>query len=158
MPFGEIHCCGPKPLPVIVMVPPAGASGGEMVVIAGCGTSNWTVWLGTAFTVTSSGPEEAPLGTLATICVSLQLVTEAGTPLKVMVLSRWVVWNPLPEIVIAVPPIPPEGDVALILGGGTVNKAVLLFTPPTLTTAGPEAAVTGTVPIICVFVQLETDA
>jgi hypothetical protein len=40
------------------------------------------------FTFTNSGPVVADAGTVATICVSLQLLTVAAMPLKVIVLSR----------------------------------------------------------------------
>src|SRR5882724_4558706 len=50
-----IRWLGPNPLPLIVMVPPAGASGGVMLVMAGFGTSNELLEaLGTEFTVTSN--------------------------------------------------------------------------------------------------------
>jgi hypothetical protein len=50
----EIRWLGPNPLPVIVIVPPTGASGGVMLVITGLGTSKELLdALGTELTVTS---------------------------------------------------------------------------------------------------------
>src|SRR6266404_5218155 len=140
------------------MVPPAGASAGVTEVTPGLGTSNCVeieLWLGTEFTVTTIEPVVAEAGDAATICVSLQLLTVAGVPLKVMVLFLWLAWNPEPVIVICEPATPPAGTTMLIAGGGTVKILVaLLLMPPTVTTAGPEAAVTGTAATICVSLQL----
>src|SRR6478672_11071276 len=57
-----------------------------------------------------------------------------------------------------VPGMAPFGWKLTTYGGGTVNSAVLLLTPPTVTTAGPVADVTGTLAMICVLLQLETEA
>ena len=81
-----------------------------MLEITGFGTSNEVLEaLGTELTVTSIWPVLAPEGTVATICVSLQLVAVAATPLNVRVLLRWFVWKPLPVIVTWVPDVPPSG-------------------------------------------------
>src|SRR6476661_2118863 len=119
---------GPKPLPVIVIVPPTGASGGVMPVITGLGTSKELLEaLETELTVTSIWPVLAPEGTVATICVSLQLVAVAATPLNVRVLLRWFAWNPLPLMVTVVPAVPPKGEYEVTIGGGTENRLVALL-------------------------------
>ena len=83
----------------------------------------------------------------------------AGMPLKVMVLSRWLAWKPLPLIVTVVPTIPPAGEKEKHCGGGTANwwfaSLLALFTR---TMTGPDVAVTGTVATICVFDQLTMEA
>src|SRR5258708_7704397 len=107
----EIRWLGPKPLPMIVIVPPTGASGGVMPVITGFGTSKELLEaLGTELTVTSIWPVLAPEGTVAMICVSVHVVAVAATPLNVRVLLRWFAWNPLPLIVTCVPDVPPTGQ------------------------------------------------
>src|SRR5882724_4291145 len=107
----EIRWPGPNPLPLIVMVPPTGASGGEMLEITGFGTSKEVLeGPGTELTVTVIWPVVAPEGTVAIICVSVHVVTAAATPLNLMVLLRWLAWKPLPAIVTWVPDVPPSGQ------------------------------------------------
>src|ERR1700731_3870648 len=107
----------------MVIVPPAGASGGVMLVMTGFGTSNGLLPLlfDTEFTVTLICPVVVPEGTVATIWVSVHVVAVAGMPLNVMVLSRWLAWNPVPLIVTVVPTIPPAGQKDRTDGGGTAN-------------------------------------
>src|SRR5260370_9012879 len=99
----------------MVTLPPIGTCGGAGRVITGLGTSNefWEV-VATPLTVTSSGPVAAEEGTLTTICVSLQLVTEPATPLNVTVFAPWVEVKPVPAIVTGVPATPPAGVYELI--------------------------------------------
>jgi hypothetical protein len=145
----------------MVMVPPAGASGGVITVMTGFGTSNGSLLLlfGTEFTVTLIGPVVVPEGTVATICVSVHVLAVAGMPLKVTVLSRWLAWKPVPLIVTEVPTSPPSGQKDRTDGGGTANwwfaSLLALFT---LTITGPEVAVTGTVATICESDQLPMEA
>src|ERR1700687_3471837 len=71
------------------------------------------------FTVTVTGPEpgRAVLGTVATICVLLQLVTEAAcTPLKLTVLLPCVAPKFDPVIVTTVPIPPKFGDTPVTKG------------------------------------------
>src|ERR1700730_13850784 len=70
-------------------------------------------------TVTTTGPvpEGAALGTLAIICVLLQLMIDvAVTPLNVSVLVPCVVPKPEPEIVTELPTAPRAGDVPVTTG------------------------------------------
>jgi|SRR6266702_7108090 len=78
----------PKVFPAIVTTVPAFPLVGETLVIVGEGmTVNETVALLAApFVVTTTAPVVANLGTVTTICVSLQLVTATDTPLKAAVL------------------------------------------------------------------------
>jgi hypothetical protein len=70
------------------------------------------------FTTTVSGPVEAAIGTVATICVPLQLVTVAGEPLN------WTELLPCVEpkfdpVTVTEAPIPPEvGAILVIVGVG----------------------------------------
>ena len=72
---------------------------------------------GMEFTVTFTGPVVAVLGTVATICVLLQLVIVAATePLKLTVLLPCVAPKLAPAIVTETP-VPPEvGDTLLTIG------------------------------------------
>jgi hypothetical protein len=60
----------------------------EMVIDVRAATLKFTALLCTPFTVTTTPPEEAPLGTVAVMLESLQQVPQiaAGNPLKVTVL------------------------------------------------------------------------
>src|SRR5262249_30984007 len=110
-------------------------------------------------TVTVNGPVVAPVGTVATICVSLQLLTAATVPLKVTVELPWLAWKPDPVSVTWVPTVPPTGAMLLTLGAGTVNMlSLLLLTLLTTTFTAPVAAVTGTVATTAESLQLEIDA
>ena len=88
--------------------------------------------------MTTTFPVVAPLGTLATICVSLQLVGVAAIlpddPWKVMLPPFWVAPKLVPATVTEVPTSPEEG-VRLVMAGVSV-KLVELGTPETVTTTG----------------------
>jgi len=75
----------PKLVPEIVTGVPAGPDVGEMLVIVG-GTVNCGPLLDAPPTVTTTGPVDAPEGTVATMLVPLQVETDASTPLNVTVL------------------------------------------------------------------------
>ena len=78
-----LPCVAPKPLPLTCTCVPTGALDGEIELIIGFGILKTTSTLlppAKPFTVT--GPVVAILGTVATICVSLQLTTVADNPLK----------------------------------------------------------------------------
>ena len=64
---------------------PAGPDAGEILVIVG-GTVNCRPLLDDPPTVTTTGPVEAPDGTVATMLVLVQVETDAGKPLNVTVL------------------------------------------------------------------------
>jgi len=77
----------PKLAPVIVTEAPTGAEVGErLVMLGGIVTVKSTPLLGKPTTVTKTLPVTAPLGTVTTMLVSLQLVGFAPNPLKVTVL------------------------------------------------------------------------
>jgi hypothetical protein len=67
-------------------------------------------------------PEVAPAGTGTTMLVSLQLVGAPLTPLNVIVLAPCDPPKLVPEIVIAVPVMPDDGDRPPIEGDVTVNE------------------------------------
>ena len=142
----------PKLVPLIVIEAPTIPEFGERLVIPGA-TVNAFPALATPFTVTTTFPLVAPLGTGATIDVALQLLGVVVTPLNLTVLLPCVDPNVVPVIVTDVPMAPVEGD-NVVMEGATVNAAPLLAIPPTVTTTLPVVAVLGTGALICVEVQL----
>src|SRR6266702_1476798 len=72
-------------------------------------------------TLTTKLPLAVPLGTVATMLVSLQLVTTTFAPLKVTALVPCVAPNPDPVNVTAVPGTPEVGDIDVISGWFTVQ-------------------------------------
>lgn len=73
--------------------------------------------LGTEFTVTTTGPVMMLLGTVATICALLQLVTDKGNaPLKVTALVPCVVPKLVPLAVTTVPTGPAVGEILVTRG------------------------------------------
>jgi hypothetical protein len=92
----------------------------------------------TPFTLTPSGPEVVPVGTVATIEESLQLPTEAGIPLNVTRPLSCEAPKPAPDIVMESPYTPVEELRPEIEGvAGTVNCRGLLWFAPTKTITGP---------------------
>jgi hypothetical protein len=78
-----LPCAAPKPLPLICTWTPTGPLDGTMEVILGFGMAKTTsTLLPPANPFTMTGPVVDELGTVARICVSLQLTTAAQTPLK----------------------------------------------------------------------------
>jgi len=132
----------PKFAPVIVTGAPTAAEGGNKLPMSGVGmTVNDAPALATLFTVTTTLPVAAPVGTGATIDVELQLVGVAGVPLKVKVPVAWVAPKFVPVIVTDAPTAAEAGDRLLMLGvGNTVNAAPALATPFSVTTTLPVAA------------------
>src|SRR5947199_227966 len=91
----------PKLVPVMVTDAPTAPEVGDRLVMLGVGsTVKLTPLLATLFTVTTTFPVLAPLGTGTTIEVVLQLVGVAAVPLNLTVLVPWVAPKPLPVIVI----------------------------------------------------------
>lgn len=88
--------------------------------------------LGTLLTVTTRLPVAAPGGTEALIELALQIIEFADVPSKVTVLVPWLTPKPVPEIVSEVPATP-EVEERLVMFGTTVNCALLLATPATVT-------------------------
>ena len=105
-------------------------------------------------TVTTTSPVVAPVGTVATIVVALQLpIAVAVVPLKATALVPCVAPKAVPLIVTAAPTAPVAG-VKLVMVGNTVNATPLLFTPLAFTTTLPVVAPAGTVATIDVVLQL----
>lgn len=104
-------------------------------------------------TVTITFPVVAPLGTVAMMLVSLQLVTVAPVPLNVTVLVPWAAANPVPVIVTDVPAKPPTGERPVMLGT-TEKLTPLLGTTPAMTTTFPVLAAAGTGTTMLVILQL----
>ena len=81
-------------------------------------TAKLTPLLATPPTVTITFPVVAPVGTVATTLVALQLVTVvAGVPLNVTVLLPWLAPKFVPAIVTNVPTGPDAGLTLVIVGG-----------------------------------------
>ena len=147
-----LPCVAPKLVPVIVnddpKPPPAV---GEMLVIAGAAvTVNVLPLLATPpAAVTTTLPVTAPVGTVATMLVELQLEIVAAnvpnfTPPLPCVEPKF---DPL--IVTTEPTAPVFGARLVMLGAGvTVNVDPLLGCPPTVTTTRPVVVPVGTGAVI----------
>src|SRR5436190_1526139 len=146
----------PKFAPAIVTALPTGPDVGLSVVIAGgTVTVKLTPLLARPPTATTTGPLVAPLGTGATMLVSLQLVGVASVPLNAIVLVPFVAPKFAPAIVTALPTGPDVG-LSVVIAGGTVTVKLtpLLASPPTVTTTGPLVAPVGTGTVMLVSLQL----
>jgi hypothetical protein len=145
----------PKLEPVIDTDEPTGPVIGDKLVILGAATTvKFTPLLVPTLVLTTTLPEVAPVGTLATIDVALQLgIVVAGVPLNATVLEPWVEPKFEPVIVTDVPIAPDVGDKLAMLGR-TVKLEPLLFTPLAFTTTFPVVAPVGTVATIDVALQL----
>jgi hypothetical protein len=144
-------------LPAIVTAVPPGPEAGFRLVIEGTvPTAKLSPLLATPPTFTTTLPVVAPLGTLATMLLALQLVTIAVVPLKATELLPWVAPKPLPVIVTTVPTGPDVGFRPAIAGAAvvTVKLTPLLATPPTITTTLPVVAPIGTFTVMLVALQL----
>jgi hypothetical protein len=127
-----VPCVDWKCAPVIVTDAPTAPELGDRLVMLGAGTTaNDLALLATPLTVTTTLPEVAPVGTVATIEVPPQLViVVAVVPLNVTVLAPCVVPKFAPVIVIDAPTAPDVGEIVVMLGvGTTVNATPLLSTP-----------------------------
>jgi hypothetical protein len=123
-----VPCVVPKFVPVIVTDAPTAPVVGDKLVMLGAGTTvNDTPLLFTPPAVTTTLPVVAPVGTVATIDVAVQLVIVVA----VVVLNftvPWVVPKLVPVIVTEAPTAPVVGD-RLVMFGSTVNDDPLLSTP-----------------------------
>ena len=110
----------------------------------------------TPLVFTTTFPVVAPVGTVATIDVALQLpIVVAAVPLKLTEPVPWVEPKFVPVIVTDAPTAPEVGDKLVMLGAATtVNETPLLFTPLAFTTTFPVVAPVGTVATIDVALQL----
>jgi hypothetical protein len=112
---------GPKLDPLIVTGTPIGPEEGLKFVIAGDGvTVKLTPLLGKLPTVTTTLPVVAPVGTLVTMLVSLQLVATTGIPLKVIELDP-LVGPKLDPLIVKNVPTGPDERLKLVMTGKTVN-------------------------------------
>jgi hypothetical protein len=154
-----LPCVEPKLAPVIVTDAPTAPEVGERLVMLGASsTVKLTPLLALLPTVTTTLPVVAPVGTVTTIDVALQLgIDVTVVPLNTTVLVPWVEPKFAPVIVTDAPTAPEAGDRLLMLGK-TVKTDPLLLTPLAFTTTLPVVAPVGTVVLIDVAVQLDTVA
>jgi hypothetical protein len=146
-----VPCDAPKFVPVIVTEVPTTPEAGDRLAIAG-GTLKLTPLLDNPPTITTTFPVVAPAGTGTTICVALQFVGVAITPLNVTVLVPGVAPKFEPAIVTDVPTAPEVGA-RLEIAGETAKLTPLLDLPLTATTIFPLDAPLGTGTTICVLLQ-----
>jgi hypothetical protein len=146
----------PKPVPLIVTAVPTAPEAFDRLVMAGAATTtNLTPLLATPLVLTTTLPVVAPVGTVATIEIALQVVIVAVLPLKMTVPEPWVEPKPVPVIVTDAPTAPVAGERLVMVGvGNTVKVIPLLATPLALTTTLPVVAVVGTFTTIDVPLQL----
>jgi hypothetical protein len=111
-----VPCVAPKSAPAIVTVAPSAPDVGFKLVMLGAGvvTVKLTPGLATPPTVTTTIPVVAPVGTVTTMLVALQLVDVAATPLNVTV--PLVVPKFAPATVTDVP-IAPDVGLRLVMPG-----------------------------------------
>jgi hypothetical protein len=151
-----LPCVAPKPDPAIVtkrpMLPVAGVS---PMIFNPSGTLKLNALLATPFTVTTTFPVVAPVGTGTTIEPVPQVVGVAVVPLNFTVLVPCVEPKFAPEIVTDVPTAPDVGDKVVRLGvGNTVYAEPALATPFAVITTLPVVAPSGTGTTIEVALQL----
>jgi hypothetical protein len=148
----------PKFVPVIVTEVATIPDVGFRLVMVGALalTVNVTPLLATPFTVTTTLPVVAPVGTGTTIVVAVQPVAVAAVPLNATVLDPWLAPKFVPVIVTEVPTAPDVGFRVVITGAValTVNVTPLLAVPPTVTTTLPVVAPVGTDTTMLVALQL----
>jgi hypothetical protein len=144
----------PKLVPLIVTAVPAAPDVGDKLVMLGAVTVKLTPLLARPFVVTTTLPVVALAGTGATMLVLLQLVADAGTPLKVTVLAPWLLPKLVPLIVTAVSAGPDVGDKLVMLGAVTVKLTPVLVSPFTVTNTLPVVALVGTGTTMLVLLQL----
>jgi hypothetical protein len=153
-----VPCVAPKFAPVIVTVAPTNPDVGFRLVMLGAGTVTvkLTPLLATPPTVTTTFPVVAPVGTVTTMLVALQLVAVAAVPLNLTVLVPCVAPKFAPAMVTVAPTNPDVGFKPVMLGPGevTVKLTPLLATPPTVTTTFPVVAPAGTVTTMLAALQL----
>lgn len=151
-------CVDPKLLPLIVTDAPTAPELGDKPLMLGAGrTVKEKPLLTTLFTLTTTLPVVAPVGTGVMIDVALQLLGVAVVPLNLTVFVPCAEPKPLPFIVTLAPIAPELGERAVILGV-TVNATPLLLDPLTVTTTFPVVAAVGTGATILLAVQLVTVA
>jgi hypothetical protein len=119
-----LPCVEPKFVPVIVIDIPTTPEVGDKLVILGADTTvNDFPLLATLLTVTTTLPVVAPLGTVATIDVALQLVVVAVVPLNFTVLVPFVAPKFVPVMVTDAPTAPEVGERVVIVGAAFATGA-----------------------------------
>lgn len=107
--------------------------------------------------VTFTFPVGAPVGTVTTICVGLQLVAVANTPPKETVLVPWLAPKLVPLMVTVAPIGAVAGERLEIFGGPGLTKSTpLLGVPEIVATTDPVVALVGTIAVMLVALQLVT--
>jgi len=107
----------PKFAPVTVTDAPTAPDAGDRLVILGAGsTVKLTPLLALLETVTTTLPVEAPIGTVTTMLVALQLLVVAVVPLNLTVLVPFVDPKFEPVIVTDAPTAPDVGDKLEMVG------------------------------------------
>lgn len=148
----------PKFAPVMVTEKPTGPEAGLKAVMLGGGvTVKATPLLATPFTVTTTFPDVAPLGTTTEALVLVQPKTVAAVPLNVTVLEPSFGPKLVPVINTDEPTGPDVGLRLVIVGGGgavTVKVIPLLWVPATFTRTVPVVAPVGTGTTMLVSLQL----
>ena len=150
----------PKFVPVIVTDAPTAPVVGDRLATFGVGSTVKLIpLLATPLAFTTTLPVVALVGTVATICVAVQLpIDVALAPLNVTVPLPCVEPKFVPVIVTDAPTGPDVVDRPVMLGAGTTVKAEpLLATPLTVTVTLPVVAAVGTVATILVDDQLPID-
>lgn len=105
--------------------PTAPDVGDRLVILGAATTVNLLPLLEVPDTVTTIFPVVAPVGTVATMLVALQLVTVAVLPLNLTVLLPCVDPKPDPAIVIEAPTAPEVG-VRLVIEGAAATTRTLM--------------------------------
>ncbi len=124
-----VPCVDPKFVPVIVTEAPTGPEVGDRLVMLGAATTvNATPLLFNPLAVTTTFPVVAPVGTVATIDVAVQLVIVVAV-VELNFSVPWVAPKFAPVIVTNAPTAAEDGDKVAMLGA-TVNATPLLSTPP----------------------------
>jgi hypothetical protein len=108
----------PKFAPAITTDDPTPPAVGVRLLITG-NTVKFALLLAKPFTVTTTGPVVAPVGTVAVMLVALHAVVFAEVPLNVTVLDNLLDPKLVPAITTEEPTAPVVGVRLLMVGGGT---------------------------------------
>jgi hypothetical protein len=151
-----LPCVEPKFDPAIVTAEPTAPDVGDRLVILGADTTVKLIpFVFTPLAFTTTLPVVAPVGTVATMLLALQLLTVAVVPLNLTVPLPCVAPKFDPAMVTDAPTAPEVGDRLVILGvGRTVKLFPLLAVPETVTTTFPVVAPVGTFAAMLVALQL----
>lgn len=102
----------------------------RLVMLGAATTVNDTPLLFTPLALTTTLPVVAPVGTVVTREVAVQLVTVAVVPLNLTVLVPWVDPKFVPVMVTEAPTAPDVMDKLVMLGAGTTVKDTPLLSTP----------------------------